>query len=174
MMKLVIIVAPQAIFLGSSPSNSTIMVKLVKISIILLVGVVIGSAIEHSIKKVEYVNVERVDTLFIEKVDTLYLTKQNVYAELKRQEVPHAEIVLAQSLLETGNYKSKLAHSHSNIFGMRTSKGYKKYKNWSECISDYKKRISSRLKGGENYYQFLVRIGYAEDPSYTNKLKQWI
>lgn len=169
-----IMLALQVSHRGSTPRNSTIMVKQIKIAIILLVGVIIGSAIEHSIKKLEYVNVERVDTLFIEKVDTLYLTKQNVYAELKRQEVPHAEIVLAQSLLETGNYKSKLAHSHSNIFGMRTSKGYKKYKNWSECISDYKKRISSRLKGGENYYQFLVRIGYAEDPSYTNKLKQWI
>ena len=31
--------------------------------------------------------------------------------------------------------------------------------------------IQYRLKDNENYYKFLSRIGYAEDPKYISKIK---
>ena len=46
-------------------------------------------------------------------------TKNAVLAELKRQGVPHASIVLAQARLETGNFKSALCHKHHNLFGIK-------------------------------------------------------
>lgn len=113
----------------------------------------------------------------IAKHDTIYakavvppLNKKNVLAELKKQKVPHAKIVLKQSILETGNYTSKVCKVHNNIFGIRKGNKYKKYKNYIECISDYKRLISSRYKGGD-YFIFLDKIKYAEDPNYTDVLK---
>ena len=81
----------------------------------------------------------------------------SVYAELIRQELPHPHIVLKQAKLESGNFKSKLTKTHNNILGIKQGKNYKKYTHYSECITDYKKKISSRYKGGD-YYQFLKRL----------------
>lgn len=99
------------------------------------------------------------------------LNKEMVYKELIKQNVSHPEIVLRQSLLETGNYKSKLCKNHNNLFGIKKGKKYKKYSHYSECIADYKRLISSRYKGG-CYYTFLSRIKYASDVNYINKLKR--
>ena len=145
------------------------MKKIIFSVVILMLGMILGSVLEYSTMKPEIQTVIKTDTLVIR--DTIYkpLNKENVYEQLVLNDVPHPKIVLAQSLLETGNYTSSLCKKHNNIFGMRTSKGYKKYSDYRECILDYKKRISSRYKGG-NYYAFLVKIGYAEDSTYVNKL----
>lgn len=111
------------------------------------------------------------DTIIVEKVPKL--CKKNVLAELNNQNIPCANIVLAQSIHETGNYKSKLCKTHNNIFGLRKGNSYRKYNNYIECISDYKRLISSRYKGG-SYYNFLQRIGYAEDEEYINKIKKYV
>lgn len=101
------------------------------------------------------------------------LNSQNVLKELIKQEVPCARIVLAQSKLETGEYTSKLCKTHNNIFGLRKGKSYRKYENYVSCIKDYKRCISSRYNGGD-YYKFLEKLGYAEDPEYTKKLKNLV
>ena len=116
----------------------------------------------HSSKTVEY---------FTEVEEIPILNKENVLIILKCKNIPHPEIVLRQSILETGHYKSKLCRTHNNIFGIRKNNKYAKYNSWVECIDDYKKRITSRYKGGD-YYNFLKRINYAEDDTYINKLKQ--
>lgn len=97
---------------------------------------------------------------------------REVHNELISQGVPYPNIVLAQARLETGNFKSKLYKTHHNLFGIKYGKKYASYPNWRASIADYKKRISSRYKGGD-YYAFLKKIGYARDKSYTNKLKQF-
>lgn len=102
------------------------------------------------------------------------LCKENVLAELKRQNVHHTNIVLAQSIHETGKYKSKICKTHNNIFGIRKNNKYKKYNNWTESVTDYKKSIQSRYRKGEDYYAFIQRIGYAEDYEYINKIKKYI
>lgn len=101
------------------------------------------------------------------------LNETNVLKELKKQNIPHAKIVLAQSKLETGGYKSKLCKTHNNIFGLKKGNSYRRYNNYVACIADYKKRISSKYKGGD-YYKFLTELGYAEDPEYTQKLKDMV
>ena len=99
-------------------------------------------------------------------------TKNAVLAELKRQRVPHAGIVLAQARLETGNFKSALCRKHHNLFGIKRGRSYARYTTWQQSVADYKKRISSRYKGGD-YYAFLRKIGYAEDGKYISKLKRF-
>jgi uncharacterized FlgJ-related protein len=109
------------------------------------------------------------DTIITKKV--VALNEHNLKKELIKNNIPHANIVLAQAKLETGNFKSKLVRSHQNIFGMRKGNKYKRYSHWSECVEDYATYISSRYKSG-SYYTFLQKINYAEDEQYIQKLKQ--
>jgi hypothetical protein len=146
---------------------------------LLLIGVFIGTLYGRYLTPYNPItpNTLEVDTVIVH--DTIIeksipsippLNAKNVLKELKKQGVPHAEIVLAQSKLETGGYTSKLCKTHNNIFGLRKGNSYRRYDNYIACIADYKKRISSKYKGG-SYYEFLKRLGYAEDPEYTQKLK---
>ena len=99
-------------------------------------------------------------------------TRDEVERELRKQKVPHAEIVLAQARLETGNFTSRRCREDKNLFGMKRGKRYARYKRWQDSVSDYKERISSRYKGG-SYYVFLRKIGYASDPNYERKLRRF-
>ena len=99
-------------------------------------------------------------------------TINEVRAEIVRQGIPHPEIVLAQARLETGNFTSRRCKVDHNIFGIKHSGRYAKYRRWQDCVSDYKRRISSRYTSGD-YYAFLRRIGYARDPRYISKLKEF-
>lgn len=99
-------------------------------------------------------------------------TIPEVRAEIARQRLPHPEIVLAQARLETGNFTSRRCRVDHNIFGIKHNGKYAKYRRWQDCVSDYKRRISSRYSGGD-YYQFLRRIKYAADEMYIRKLKQF-
>ena len=101
------------------------------------------------------------------------LNETNLKAELIKNNIPHANIVLAQAKLETGNFKSNLVHTHQNIFGLKKGNRYRRYSHWTECVEDYKKYISNRYNGG-SYYAFLNRIGYASHPNYTGLLKEMV
>lgn len=96
-------------------------------------------------------------------------TIQEVREEIRRQGLPHGDIVLAQARLETGNFKSRRCKRDHNIFGIKHGGKYATYRRWQDCVTDYKRRISSRYTGGD-YYAFLRRIGYATDARYTNKV----
>lgn len=99
-------------------------------------------------------------------------TIQEVREEIRRQGLPHADIVLAQARLETGNFTSRRCRVDKNIFGIKHGKRYATYRRWQDCVTDYKRRITSRYTGGD-YYAFLRRIKYAADARYINKLKQF-
>lgn len=100
-------------------------------------------------------------------------TTEQVRDEIRRQGLPHTDIVLAQARLESGNFTSRLTKTHNNIFGIRHGKKYARYARWQDCVADYKKCISNRYKGG-CYYSFLVRIGYAQDgKKYVTALKKF-
>ena len=98
-------------------------------------------------------------------------TCEEVAKELVKQGVPHARIVLAQARLESGNFTSRRCKVDHNLFGIKHNGRYARYRNWRESVADYKRRISSRYKGGD-YYDFLLRINYASDKLYTTKLKK--
>ena len=99
-------------------------------------------------------------------------TIEQVRQELQRQNVPHANIVLAQARLETGNFTSQQCRIKHNLFGIKHGRRYATYARWQDSITDYKAKISSRYHGGD-YYAFLRRIGYAKDPAYIEKLKRF-
>ena len=99
-------------------------------------------------------------------------TREQVLREIQRQGIPHPHIVLAQARLETGNFTSRRCRVQHNLFGIKHRVKYASYRRWQDSVADYKRSISSRYQGGD-YYAFLRRIGYAKDPKYTTKLKQY-
>ena len=117
-------------------------------------------------------NVEEVyDTSF------LYATELNdsiLYLALVHDNVKYPKIVLAQAKLESGNYTSYHSRKRNNFLGLYNSKRgeYFKFNHWTDCIQGYKDMIEYKLKDGEDYYNFLVRIRYASSPNYINKVKQ--
>lgn len=79
--------------------------------------------------------------------------------------------VLAQAMLETGNFSSRVCKEYNNLFGLYDSKNrdYYRFERWEDSVVGYGKMIQYRYKGG-NYLHFLKRIGYAEDPRYITKI----
>lgn len=96
-----------------------------------------------------------------------------LYKTLQHYEFPEPAIITAQAVLETGNFKSRLCLNNNNLFGLYNSSKleYYKFDSWISCIFAYKKFILNKYRDKENYYDFLQRIGYAEDPEYINKVK---
>ena len=107
-----------------------------------------------------------------------------LYNYLKTMRVPHADIIVAQALLESQDFSSTLFKRQNNFLGMKiprqristTGQGkgeYKDYANWQECATDYifwmQHHQAHKLKRDE-YFKLLGKI-YAEDPEYVEKLK---
>lgn len=114
----------------------------------------------------------------IEIQDTSFLYKElsdsTLYLALKYYNIKHPKIVLAQAKLESGNYTSAHCIRKNNFLGLYNSKKkeYYSFKHWTDCIEGYKNMIEHKHRDGEDYYAFLIRIGYASDPIYITKVKQ--
>ena len=117
------------------------------------------------------VKVKKDSTIKVQSM--LPLTEKNLKKELIRQGISHPNIVLAQAKLESNLGKSNVAQQTNNLFGLRKGKRYRRFSHWTQCVTAYKNLIQSRYNGG-NYYAFLDKIGYAEDPNYTDRLKDLI
>lgn len=116
-------------------------------------------------------DVEVCDTSFLNVNE---LNDSILYLALVHYEVKYPKAVLAQAKLESGNYTSYHCRVGNNFLGLYNSrkKEYFSFSHWTDCVQGYKDMIEYKLKDGEDYYDFLIRIGYAEDPSYVYKVKQ--
>nr|DAI45433.1 MAG TPA: Mannosyl-glycoprotein endo-beta-N-acetylglucosaminidase [Bacteriophage sp.] len=100
--------------------------------------------------------------------------QEGLWEALIYYDIKHPEIVYSQALLETGHFKSKGCTRDNNLFGLYNSrkKRYCEFSHWAESVKAYKDWVQYRYKSPNDYYEFLQRIGYAEDPNYITKLKQ--
>lgn len=102
------------------------------------------------------------------------LNDSTLYLALLHYEVKHPKAVLAQAKLESGNFTSRHCRVNNNFLGLYNSRRmeYFKFNHWSECILAYKDMVEYKLREGEDYYDFLLRIGYAESPNYIDLVKK--
>ena len=99
------------------------------------------------------------------------LTIPNLIAEIRKNNIKHPKIVLAQAILETGWFKSSVCRNMHNLFGLtnpQTGKYYE-FNHWSESVKAYYTKVQYRYKGG-NYLIWLRDIGYAEDKGYIRAI----
>lgn len=149
----------------------------VKYLISCLIGIFVGAVCvlwHQSVKRqCEKINGEVVSVVW--RQNHFLLSKENLMNELKAQDVQFPEIVAAQALLETGNFKSYSCINRNNLFGLRKKDGtYMSFEHWTECVAAYKKYIQKWKQPPSDYYKYLDNLGYAEDTSYTIKLKQMV
>ena len=97
----------------------------------------------------------------------------NLSKMLERYHVAYPKIVIAQALLETGYFTSRVCWECNNLFGLRRpSDGkYYEFERWEDSVKAYRDYVQYKYKGGD-YFQFLNRIGYAEDKTYVTKVRQ--
>lgn len=75
--------------------------------------------------------------------------------------------VLAQAVVETGHFKSRLCRDNHNLFGLRNPRthSFYRFERWEDSVVAYRDLVQYKYQGG-NYLLFLKRIGYAEEPHY--------
>ena len=101
------------------------------------------------------------------------LNESNLQDELLAQGVQFPEIVMAQAILETGHFKSYACINKNNLFGLRKSDGtYMSFDHWTDAVAAYRKYIQKWDDPPNDYYEYLDRLGYAEDSSYVAKVKE--
>ena len=103
------------------------------------------------------------------------LSKENLYSELVAQEIDYPEIVLAQALLETGNFKSYSCKVRNNLFGLMRKDGtYMEFDHWTNSVHAYKKYIQKYKEVPNDYYKYLNDLGYTKDSIYIIRVKEII
>jgi len=106
---------------------------------------------------------------------------------LKQLNVKFPHIVLAQSIVETGHWTSKIFLENHNLFGMKeayvrvhtargTQYGHAYYEDWEESVYDYafyQCRYLGAIRTEDEYFNYLSN-SYGEAPNYIKILKQVI
>lgn len=109
---------------------------------------------------------------FVSLTSLAQISTKEVKKLLEKHHIQHKDKVLRISILETGWYTSRKAIQDKNLFGFETGK--KVFSTYEESVLAYKTRVESRMKPGEDYYKFLLRIKYVDDEGllYINKIKK--
>lgn len=107
---------------------------------------------------------------------------ENLAKEIVKQNIKHPDVALAQSMLETGHFKSRVFIENNNLFGMRkpeirktTAVGEKNnhalYDSWIDSVKDYKLWQDARNLSGlsKNEYIDKLRKIYCMPPKCSSK-----
>ena len=114
-------------------------------------------------------------------------TEELLVEEIDKLNFKFPYIVLAQAILESGRYSSKIFKENHNLFGMKearvrlnlakgTQYGHAYYDNWKESIADYALWYSTyayKCKNEKQLYKLLNKQ-YAEASYYPQALKRII
>ena len=115
------------------------------------------------------------------------ISKLNLYNKIIESGVKFPDIVYAQAILESGNFKSKVFKKNNNLFGMKvpkqrktfaigkSKKGYAKYDHWTTSVDDYIEWQNYHLKKyssfSRNDYMALLNRIYSTNNNYVTLLK---
>ena len=167
-----------------SLSTFKILVMLFSIaSVISLTSIIIGKQMGKSESLVKYSEMEKM--VLIRETDGF--SQERLITMIKELNIKYPHIVLAQSMIETGRWKSKIFLENQNLFGMKEAKmrittaggtqyNHAYYSHWRESVYDYafyQCRYLSKINSEEEYFQYLS-ASYAEAPDYVNVLKATI
>lgn len=121
----------------------------------------------------------------IKKQDSF--NQEKLVGMMKELNVRFPWIPMAQSIVETGHWKSNIFVENNNLFGMKeakqritTSEGTQNnhayYDTWRESVYDYafyQCRYLNSINSEQEYFDYLS-ASYAEDPNYIRVLKSTI
>lgn len=118
--------------------------------------------------------------------EVIVLSKENLVKLMNDLGIQHVDIVLAQAILESGTFTSRIFKTKNNMFGMKVPKkretlavnkrgytGYATYASWIDCVKDYKLYqdfITKNKVISRSEYLAILSRGYSESEGYVNKL----
>jgi hypothetical protein len=152
---------------------------------VLLVIITITSMITiNYVNNIKFISEETKGIIIREADENNKFSKEKLKLYILELNIKYPRIVLAQTILETGNYTSDIFRINNNLFGLKgatrrpsTSKelndGYAYFKTWRESVVDYAFLQSSFIFKihNENEYLEYLKQKYAEDPNYIIRLK---
>jgi flagellum-specific peptidoglycan hydrolase FlgJ len=112
-------------------------------------------------------------------------SKENMIKLIIDLNIAHPDIVIAQAIIESGNFKSNIFKENNNLFGMKMpeyrkttaigiNRGHAVYSSWRESVIDYALWQGKRARYSTKN-QYLRRLkSYAADPNYITKIKKRI
>ena len=132
-----------------------------------------------------------------EEKQVMYKIQDNYLDKLEDMKFQCPEVVVAQIILESAKFSSNIYKKNHNLVGMKKPKfretyaigenlGHAVYETDAHCLADYlkwqeyvgepylRKRGKTRFANNDEYMQFLLDVGYAEDKRYVKKLKNII
>lgn len=92
---------------------------------------------------------------------------------LKHHKVQYHEIIYNQARLETANFTSRGFKQLNNPLGFTFKGRLMRFKSLNHSIAYLKDLQCRRMKKGEHWYDFLVRVKWASDCRYIDKLKSF-
>lgn len=113
--------------------------------------------------------------------------KEKLVAMMKELNVKFPWIPLAQSIIETGHWKSNIFVENHNLFGMKEAKqrvttslgtqnNHAFYNTWRESVYDYafyQSRYLGDVRSENDYFEYLG-ASYAENSNYVQMIKKTI
>jgi hypothetical protein len=179
------------VFKFDNKESKFVKISTIKIVLYLLLIIIVQSCIfwtygyfvGKKVETVELVLTNEEKLAIINETDKF--SKEKFAAMLSELKVEFPHIVYAQSLLETGGWKSKVFVENHNLFGMKEAKRrittaggtqYKHafYNHWRESVYDYafyQCRYLNTIKTEDQYFKYLAET-YAEDSLYVEKVKK--
>jgi len=161
-------------------------------TLILLFGIslfasilIVPSIYKSSVIKIMYADFYEPETVVLNVSESKNeFSEEKLIGMLTDLNIKFPHIVLAQSKLETGQFKSNIFKENHNLFGMKEAKirvnlakgtqyGHAFYNNWIESVYDYafyQSTYLSRIKTEEQYFEYLDQ-SYAEAENYVESLK---
>ena len=127
------------------------------LGLVFLVGYVTLTAMVSNAKQEgfkEALDIPIESAVVILEDDSIKFTQDNLVKELKRLNVRFPHIVLAQSILETGYWESRIYQENNNLFGMKQARA---------------RAYLNKLRTEKKYLNYLDR-NYAEAKDYDKKL----
>lgn len=106
--------------------------------------------------------------------------RNQVWDYIQKTTLKHKDVVLKQSILETGHYKSYSCRERHNLFGFTYNGNLLIFDHWKKSVDYYVWWQGKYYEGGD-YYEFLdclykrkdgSCVRYAKDRKYTEKLKK--
>jgi len=137
-------------------------------------------------KKESYSQITEMERMVLVKESDAF-SRDKLVEMLKELNVKYPHIVMAQSMIETGQWKSKIFLENNNLFGMKEAKmrvttaggtqyNHAFYNHWRESVYDYafyQCRYLGNVNSEGEYFQYLS-ANYAESPNYLNAIKTLI
>ena len=148
------------------------MKKIIFIVLLLCQAIIIGRT-----ENIKRDNNNLVTSLEISNMKQSEFSVSNLYKYLQLIQVEDADVVIAQFVVETGWFKSKLFRIGNNICGMKkaskrlttatgTMYGYASFNHWTDSVDDFKLWLQyHNLSKG--YFKQIQKKNYSENSEYT-------